>query len=111
MPGRSKRASLRLLVAMCVIGCTRFICAAEFSVRLEGQCPQHSTTLVARRIDLKAPPLERLVAVPSSITIPLGDGMWEVGVRGEDTWSAPAYVNDNGKATLRVWRTNRVVGR
>lgn len=60
-------------------------------------------TLRARRIDGKAEPIERSIAVPGTASLELPGGVWEIGVDGEGLWGPRVYARAADSVVLPLW--------
>src|SRR5687768_1087397 len=59
--------------------------------------------LRAERVDGAAEPIDRLVEVPGTVMVPLGEGLWSVGLDLDGAWVAPALIRNSDHAEMRLW--------
>src|SRR5919108_2159651 len=94
-------------LAFCALGAA----AAEITTTIDGPSNgPREVSLVARRLDSAADPIELKVAAPGKAEIALPEGFWEIRVVSEGMWAAPMHVENADSATLQLWTAAPLTG-
>lgn len=102
----------RVVATGIVILLSPALCALTFRVELKNDATPAvcEVMLSARRIDGDAEPIRQKITVPSSGTLPLMEGSWELRIESDEIWAAPVYARADEEASISAIPAARVRG-
>lgn len=98
-----------LLAVLTLLGAVSH--AAEITISMsEPSSERRELSLIGRRIDGTADPIERSVPAPGTSELPLPPGLWEIRVADADVWAPITHIRNGDSTTIRVWPTTWISG-